>query len=421
MDMTLSIQPLILTTFYSLMLKEAVTAIMLASLLWALIHWIPSVRQRIWAPASDVPTRSDDRTSPLREAVQARRVLRIAFACLWILDGLLQAQPEMTTQFIPAVVKPLILGLPGTLPSLFGPALYLWGLHPLLFDSLSAVLQIGIGLSFLIDSERRLGRFGLYVSFAWALIIWVFGEGLGGFFSNPSWLTGLPGSAALYAIAAVFLLMPDALWASRTVRRGLTAVLGLLWFMFAIIQAWPPSGFWHFGGLNNAILPMAQMAQPGWMSAPLDAIAHTLNHAPAVYNGVFVTILTLLGLFWLWRPRTRWLVLGTSLWLLATWWIGQDFGIVGGLGTDPNSALPLLILTLTGGRLLRIEPSPAPHAAIREWRRRALWLYGTILVTVVVAVLSLLFGQYVQIIARAPASGPIYHHNGEPGPGTATS
>ena len=31
---------------------------------------------------------------------------------------------------------------------------------------------------------------------------------------------------------------------------------------------------------------------------------------------------------------------------LATWWLGQDFGVLGGMATDPDTALPLaLVLT----------------------------------------------------------------------------
>lgn len=412
MDMTAPINPLILETFYALLIKEAVLVALLIVLFTVISRLAKPAILRFWIDSTDeLPHSSDLSASGEWTSARIRRGLATAFGCLWILDGMLQAQPEMTTQFLSGVVKPLISGLPGILPNLLSPALYVWNLHALLFDSLSAILQVLIGAAILVGPHRRLGRLGLYVSFAWSLVIWVFGEGFGGLFNSPTWLTGMPGSAALYAVAATFLMMPPAMWAGRTVRRGLSAVLGVLWFLFAVFQAWPRSGFWGYGGLSNALLPMAQMSQPEWTSAPLYAVANTVNQAPVLYNGVAVAILTVLALLWLLRPRTRGLVSLSALWLLLTWWIGQDFGVVGGLGTDPNTALPMLILTLTAGRLLR-QSSDSDQLPAPQWPLRAVWLYGTALITAVLCAAIVLFGQYLELSATAAAIAPALNETG---------
>ena len=47
-------------------------------------------------------------------------------------------------------------------------------------------------------------------------------------------------------------------------------------------------------------------------------------------------------------------------WFMATWWLGQDFGLLGGTGTDPNLSLPVVILLvaseLSATSVARREP-----------------------------------------------------------------
>lgn len=42
------------------------------------------------------------------------------------------------------------------------------------------------------------------------------------------------------------------------------------------------------------------------------------------------------------------LVVVASFVCLATWWLGRDFGALGGYGMDPKTALPLAILVAGG-------------------------------------------------------------------------
>ena len=48
----------------------------------------------------------------LSDEPRARRYLRIAFGCLWIVDGLLQAQPLMPAGFMPADIEPQLQTAP---------------------------------------------------------------------------------------------------------------------------------------------------------------------------------------------------------------------------------------------------------------------------------------------------------------------
>jgi len=48
-----------------------------------------------------------------------------------------------------------------------------------------------------------------------------------------------------------------------------------------------------------------------------------------------------LGVWLLAHRRVRPAMAATAIWLFFTWWLGMDFGVVGGTGTDPNIALPV--------------------------------------------------------------------------------
>jgi len=402
MDMNTPISPLILQSFYILLLEEAGIAAVIVAVLWIMIRYGDGSRL-LWQGSEDV-TLSPAAASAAGSYLRMRRWFSAVFGLLWILDGFLQAQPAMTTQFIPGLIQPIIQALPGSLPQLLGPGAYLWTLHPLLFDSLSAIVQILIGVCFWIGPDRLIGRAGLYLSIAWSVMIWVFGEGFGGLFNTPTWLVGVPGSATVYLFAAVLILTPIGAWASGQVRRTLSLGIGILWFILALFQAWPDSGFWSFGGLDNAILPMAQMSQPKWMSAPLYSVANGLNQAPALFNGVFVAILTALALLWILRPRTRGLALFTGIWTFLTWWIGQDFGVVGGLGTDPNTGLPLLILVVLTARLYQTAPVALPIDD--TWASRKLMIYTTVGSSVAAVLALALLGQSLESSNNQAAIAP---------------
>ena len=48
----------------------------------------------------------------------------------------------------------------------------------------------------------------------------------------------------------------------------------------------------------------------------------------------------------------------------ATWWLAQDFGVLGGLATDPNTALPLGLLIASALPGWRAERPAAADGAV---------------------------------------------------------
>ena len=51
---------------------------------------------------------------------------------------------------------------------------------------------------------------------------------------------------------------------------------------------------------------------------------------------------------------------------LADWVLIEDFGFFGGLGTDPNSMIPFVLLAVSGYLALAPAPAPAAEAASRR-------------------------------------------------------
>ncbi len=83
-----------------------------------------------------------------------------------------------------------------TFDSFYGRDLTLW-------NTLAGEIQVAIGLGLILS--RKTVKPALLVSFAWALVVWWFGEGFGGLTSNtlPSPLMGAPGAVILYAIVGL--------------------------------------------------------------------------------------------------------------------------------------------------------------------------------------------------------------------------
>ena len=137
----------------------------------------------------------------------------------------------------------------------------------------------------------------------------------------------------------------------------------------AVLQAWPGRGFWQGtshgqpGTLTGMVQSMAQTSQPHFLSALVAGFGgFTAAHGFAV-NLVAVIALAAIGAgFVTGRPRlARAAVIAGIALCLADWVLIEDFGFLGGLGTDPNSMIPT-ILVFTAGYLALVRV-PAPAAA----------------------------------------------------------
>jgi hypothetical protein len=240
------------------------------------------------------------------------------------------------------------------------------------WNAVFALIQLAIGAGLL---WRPTVRAALAASAAWGLSVWWLGEGLGGVLTgSASPVTGAPGAAVLYALAAA------AAWPPRTGRgsspagrgtagRGSVAGMGLLgrrWGVAAWLVLW--------GGLACLMVQSAVRApralatglrhgaagEPGWLAALDRAAASAVaSHGSAVCllaAAVFAMIAVGITIPAAVRPA---LLLAAAAGLVI-WAVGEDFGqVFTGTATDPNSG-PLLVLLAAAYWPLR----PAPGTAV---------------------------------------------------------
>lgn len=310
------------------------------------------------------------------------RVLRIGFGLLWLLDGILQGQSAMPLGMPSQVLEPAADGSPGWVVHLVHFAGTMWIEHPVTAAAAAVWIQVGIGLALLVAPPGRWARLAGLVSAGWGLVVWVFGEAFGGIFAPGStWLFGTPGAVLLYVVAGLLLALPERVWHRAEPARWMLRGLGVFFAGMALLQAWPGRGFWqgrlpHHGGaapLTAMVQSMAQTPQPSALAATLRHFAGFVAAHGWGVNLFAVVVLAVLGVGLLLgadRPRlATWAVGASVVACLADWLLVQDLGFFGGVGTDPNSMVPLALLLVAGWAGLRspvtvtAAEGPAPETA----------------------------------------------------------
>jgi hypothetical protein len=293
-------------------------------------------------------------------ASDARRAIQTVLGLIWLLDGALQFQSFMYTQgFVHSLVGGAA-GQPYWLASSIRWAAHILGSNLTLWNSLSALTQVGIGLGLLY---RRTTKGALVVSFAWSFIVWWFAEAFGFLFSNTaSPLTGAPGAVLLYGIIGL-LVWPTARPGGLLGVRGARITWAAIWLVMAWLWLLAPNA------TANATSSAIGAAPSG--AAWLASLQHSVATAVAgdgllialVLAGVSAAIGIAVAIDW--HPRA---FLGLAIVLsLAYWVIGQGFGgILTGSATDPNAG-PLFVLLGAGLYSLL----PARQAATVALRRPA--------------------------------------------------
>jgi cytochrome oxidase Cu insertion factor (SCO1/SenC/PrrC family) len=369
--------PIVVAAFRSALLHQGIIALLIFAVLS--IAWV-AIRE--WRPADPASvTRPAEPAEPVW-----RQVLRIGFGLIWVFDGILQAQPAMAVGLPSKVIEPAAATSPHWVQHLLNWAGTAWSYHPVQAGASAVWIQVGIGLWLLFAPRGTLSRLAGVAAVAWGLVVWVFGEALGQILApGLSWLDGAPGAALIYAVAGLLVALPTRYWHSPWLARLMTGGLGVFLAGMALLQAWPGRGFWQ-GTVHGQPGPLASMAsdmagtpQPAALSRLVsDFGSFTAAHGLAV-NLVVVLLLALLGgaLIGLavaspdripLAGRGRWLVrvpfIVLIVFCLAVWVLVQDFGFFGGLGTDPNSMIPVSLLAVAAYEAL-VRPSPAP-AAVTE-------------------------------------------------------
>jgi len=349
--------PTITAAFRTALIHQFLAIVFLGAALAIVWNSIRTVRYRRAVLAGGaVELQPDVRAYP--EPV-ARRLLRFAFGIFWIIDGLLQMQSSMPLGLTSGVITPSASSSPGWVQHLVNSGVTIWNDHPVSAAASAVWIQIGIGLFLLVAPRGRWSRTAGLVSAGWGLVVWSFGEAFGGLFGHgSSWLFGSPGAALFYVVAGGLVALPDRAWETERLGRIVVGAMGLFFVAMGVIEAWPGRGFWSgrpgpdgtVATLSAMEHQMAQLSQPSVTASWVRAFESFATAQGWLVN--FVVVVALVGIgtcFLSARPAlVRAGVIAGGVLCGATWVLVQDFGFFGGLGTDPNSMLPMLVVFTSG-------------------------------------------------------------------------
>jgi len=318
-------------------------------------------------------TRSDMEAAPGAGQWLNSRAVQVALGGLWLLDGLLQLQPAMFGHgFIYNLYENDAMSQPSGLAHFLVSVVSFAEPHLLVWNTMFATVQLAIGVGFLV---RRTVRVAIVASIAWALVVWVFGEGLGGLFTGIATLVGgAPGAVLLYPLIGLS-AWPGASVPGKGVpwhrAGGSIAELAarrswaVLWIGGALLQLQP--GYPYPAVLASTISMNLGGGEPALLVS-LDTFLTRLVFQIGDPLAVGLALLEAsIGLAVLRRFHTRsFLGLGIAVSILF-WTVGQNFGgILTGHATDPGSGPLFVLLALTlfpaAGTMLGHESRHLPTA-----------------------------------------------------------
>jgi hypothetical protein len=362
-----------------------------------------------------------------------RLVLMVGFGNLWLFDGFLQAQSKMALGLPSEVIEPVASSSPPWVQHLVNWAGTTWSYHPVQAAAAAVWIQVGLGIWLIAATRGGIGaRLAGLAAAGWGLVVWVFGEAFGGIFtSGQSWLSGAPGAVLIYVIAGGLIALPDRFWQcgpAQSARAGRVILAGLGVFLggMAVLQAWPGRGSWQ-GLLHGQLGTVAGMAesmtltpQPGFLIDVLSSFASfDAAHGFAV-NLFVVMALAVTGVVFAGAPFVRGgervirpVLIGFAALCLIVWVVIQDLGFLGGLGTDPNTMIPFILLAVSGYLALTRVPAlategqPATAPALASLVKR-LSIAGASSVLAVGGAVLIVLGAVPMAVAEAsPNADPI--------------
>ena len=352
--------PTVVAAFRAALVHQALIALLIFAVLglaWVgLRAWRPAWTLHIVPPAGPEPA--------------GRQLLVIGFGNLWLFDAFLQAQPKMAVGLPSLVIEPTAASSPAWVQHLVNWAGTTWSYHPVQAGAATVWIQAGLGIWMVAAPRGAMSRLAGLAGAGWALVVWVFGESFGGILApGLTWLTGAPGAAAFYVAAGLLIALPESAWHSPRLGRLTLAAWACSWPGWRSCKPGRAAGSGR-ASRTGSRAPWPRMAQsmsltpqPGFLSGWLFAFG-TFDEAHGfAVNMVAVIALAVTGAAFLsGRPRLIRLAFPAFVVLcLADWVLVQDLGFLGGLGTDPNSMIPLILLA--GAGYLGLTRIPVPQAA----------------------------------------------------------
>jgi hypothetical protein len=302
-------------------------------------------------PQSEMLLRARSSTVADRRAVLATitrspaRLGQIALGLIWCLDGLLKLQPYFFAHFVSGVIDPSAAGQPGVIGQ---PITWFGDLirpHQAIFVVLAVLGEVSIGVGLLI---RRTVKPALLLSFAWALSVWVTGEGLGFLFTGttPDPLTGILGTAPMYIVAGLLVWPREARSGDAEPsfgllgERGARLVWTALWLGAAALWLFPANA----GRDAVSAVFTSAPSGAGWLSSLHSSAANLVGGSGMTIAVVLALVSAEIGLCVLYARGTRIALIASMAVSLVFWFLAEGLGgLFTGQATDVGTG-PLMIL-----------------------------------------------------------------------------
>ena len=286
------------------------------------------------------------------------RTAQTVLGLIWLLDAGLQFQSFMYSRGFVSLLTGMSSGEPHWLGASINWSAHLAGQNLAVYDTLFALIQAAIGFGLLYRPTVKLA---LLCSFAWALVVWWFGEGFGMLFMNMAQpLTGAPGAVLVYALVGL-VIWPNGRPGGLLGVRGARIMWASLWLLCAYLWLLQASS------AANATRNMIDAAPSGmsWLSSMQDGFASVAQGNGLIIALVLAALSALIGLGVAFNRAARQLLLVSIALQLLYWMLGQGFGgIFQGHATDPNAALPFILLAYTLLPLTRYRLQPGTFSEV---------------------------------------------------------
>ncbi|KJF17477.1 hypothetical protein [Acidithrix ferrooxidans] len=272
--------------------------------------------------------------------------LSISFGAIWIIDGMLQLRNGMPNGFVSNIIRPAFVNAPSFLRPLGDLGAWAWNINPFRVDLATAWIQLFIGMALVSLKPSKTWRLAIYLSIVWELIVFCIGNGFGLFYKEAAWYSGAPSAILIYLLVSVELLMASNGKNKFPTSQRLGWGLGIFFLVGTLLGALPSEGYFKPNGFFTMITSMAKNRQPEVFSNLLNAAANITEGRGSIISLILISLGLIIATALIVAPSSVATIYLTIIASLVMWATVMDFGVFSPTGTDFNSGLPIIMVSI---------------------------------------------------------------------------